>query len=172
MSSATIPTTTAVPPTSTMSKACRAVSARPITSKAYSTVSPVISFTASTGSRFDALTTSVAPKCLAISSLLSSMSTAMMCAAPAMRQPWMTFSPTPPQPITTTVAPPGTLAVYSAAPTPVMTPQPTSAASAQGMSSGIFSTPLSTVSIFSANDPTDDIMETGFPSQLSRPRVG
>ena len=40
------------------------------------------------------------------------------------------------------------------------------------MSSGIFSTPLSTVTIFSANDPTDDIMETGFPSQLSRPRVG
>ena len=48
--------------------------------------------------------------------------------------------PTPPQPKTATVEPGSTFAVLSAAPTPVVTPQPISAARSSGMSSRIFTT--------------------------------
>ena len=51
----------------------------------------------------------------------------MIREAPAIRAPWMTAWPTPPQPMTATVAPGCTCAVLSAAPTPVVTPQPMSA---------------------------------------------
>jgi hypothetical protein len=56
------------------------------------------------------------------------MSTATIVAAPQIRAPWMAEMPTPPQPITTTVEPGFTCAVLIAAPTPVITPQPTSEA--------------------------------------------
>ena len=46
----------------------------------------------------------------------------------------MAFSPTPPQPITSTVEPASILAWRVTAPTPVATQQPTSAACGQGMS--------------------------------------
>ena len=52
------------------------------------------------------------------------MSTATISAAPAMRAPWIAAMPTPPAPKTTTLEPGCTLAVLSAAPTPVVTPQP------------------------------------------------
>ena len=64
---------------------------------------------------------------VAISSFESMISIAIIFAAPAMRQPWIMLRPIPPQPITATLAPPGTFAVYRAAPTPVITPQPISA---------------------------------------------
>ena len=53
-----------------------------------------------TGSPREAFTRWVAPKVRPISNLLSSISTATIMSAPAMAQPWMTFSPTPPQPKT------------------------------------------------------------------------
>ena len=107
-----MPTMQAVPPARTMSHAWRAALTLPMASKAISTPSPpVSSLIASTASTLAPLTVSVAPKFSAISSLLSRMSTAMMRLAPAMRQPWMTLRPTPPQPITATIEPPGTLAV-------------------------------------------------------------
>ena len=56
--------------------------------------------------------------------------------------------------------------MYSAAPTPVMTAQPTSAASAIGISFGIFTTPDSLVIMYSANDPTLPICSTGLPFQV------
>jgi hypothetical protein len=60
--------------------------------------------------------------------------------------------PMPPQPITTTVSPGATLAVLKIAPTPVMTPQPISAARSSGMSCRIFTKAFSCTSICSAKD--------------------
>ena len=65
------------------------------------------------------------------------MSTAMIGAAPATRAPWMLFSPTPPQPITTTLDPVPTAAVLTTAPIPVMTPQAISEALSSGISRGM-----------------------------------
>ena len=67
-----------------------------------------------------------------------------------MRAPWMAERPMPPAPKTATVEPGSTFAVFSTAPTPVMTPQPMSAARSSGMSSRIFTTAFSCSSIFSA----------------------
>ena len=50
--------------------------------------------------------------------------------------------PTPPRPITSTVAPSSTLAVLSTAPTPVCTAQPITAAMSSGMSSSILTAPI------------------------------
>ena len=71
----------------------------------------------------------MAPNRRAASCLDSTGSTATITAAPDRRAPWITAMPTPPQPITATVAPGSTRAVLITAPTPVTTPQPTSAAS-------------------------------------------
>ena len=70
--------------------------------------------------------------------------------APAMAAPWMQLRPTPPQPITATVEPGSTLAVLNTAPTPVVTPQPISAARSRGMSLRIFTSACSWISICSA----------------------
>ena len=48
----------------------------------------------------------------------------MILSAPTILAPWMTLSPIPPSPNTTTLAPGVTLAVLTTAPTPVVTPQP------------------------------------------------
>jgi hypothetical protein len=65
--------------------------------------------------------------------LLSKISTAMMGSAPTSAAPWMQFNPTPPQPKTATLRPASTWAVLTTAPTPVSTPQPTSAACCSGI---------------------------------------
>src|SRR5438270_13226047 len=70
---------------------------------------------------------SVAPSCSAVLRFSSTGSMAKVREAPAMRAPWMTAWPTPPQPMTATVEPGLTCAVLRAAPTPVVTPQPMSA---------------------------------------------
>src|SRR5437763_1019998 len=82
-------------------------------------------------------TKSVAPNCNAMSRLRAFVSTAMIRAAPASAAPWMTLSPMPPTPMTTTLAPVGTCARCSTAPTPVSTPQPTSEAAVMGTSAGM-----------------------------------
>ena len=74
----------------------------------------------------------------------------MICRAPPMRAPWMMASPTPPQPNTATVCPASILAVRSAAPTPVSTPQPTSAARSSGSSGSIRTSEFSCSSMCSA----------------------
>ena len=66
----------------------------------------------------------VAPNRVACSSFRSSRSIARISAAPAMRAPWITDSPTAPQPITATRAPSQTFAVSSTDMTPVATAQP------------------------------------------------
>jgi hypothetical protein len=78
------------------------------------------------------------------------LSTAITIRAPATFAPWMIASPTPPAPQTATVEPGSTLAVLSAAPTPVMTPHPISAARSSGMSLSIFTSAFSCTSICSA----------------------
>ena len=84
--------------------------------------------TLATGSPSSALTRSVAPNCSAMSSFDWNMSMAMIRSAPAILAPWITLRPTPPQPMTATVSPLRMSAVLRAAPTPVSTPQPMSAA--------------------------------------------
>ena len=83
-----------------------------------STMAAVVSSTA-VGS-----TKSVMPNRSARGRLPGLVSTPMMRSAPAMRAPWMTFSPMPPSPKTATVAPASTFAVFITAPRPVVTPQP------------------------------------------------
>ena len=84
------------------------------------------------GRRRAGSTRSVAPSCSAVLRFSSTGSMAKMRDAPAMRAPWMTDWPTPPQPMTATVEPGWTFAVLSAAPTPVVTPQPMSASCSSG----------------------------------------
>ena len=59
---------------------------------------------------------SVAPSLVASCSLAGLVSTAMMRPAPAISAPLIAAMPTPPQPITTTVSPGATLAVFTTAP--------------------------------------------------------
>ncbi len=65
------------------------------------------------------------------------MSTATIRVAPAMRSPWITFSPTPPTPNTAAVSPGRALARFNTAPTPVSTPHPMRHAEDSGTSFGI-----------------------------------
>ncbi len=70
------------------------------------------------------LTKWVMPKRSAMARLAGLMSTPMIMSAPASRRPWITFSPMPPRPKTTALAPISTLAVLMTAPMPWVTPQP------------------------------------------------
>src|SRR3954447_25119576 len=72
--------------------------------------------------------------------------------APAICAPLIAAMPTPPQPITTTVSPGATFAVFTTAPYPVMTPQPINAARSSGMSLRILTIAFSCTSICSANE--------------------
>ena len=118
-----------------------------------------MSRTCSTGSALLALIVSVAPSSRASSSFDCIVSMAMIRSAPASAAPLTADSPTPPQPITATVAPGSTLAALNTAPTPVITPQPTSAARSSGMSSSIFTIEFSCTSICS---PKDDRLNAWF----------
>ena len=60
----------------------------------------------------------------------------MIRPAPASAAPWMAFSPTPPAPITATLAPGRSRAAFTTAPTPVMTPQASRHARSGARSSG------------------------------------
>ena len=96
------------------------------------------------------------------------MSMAMISAAPAMRAPWITLRPTPPQPMTATVSPWRMLAVFMAAPAPVSTPQPMRAATRMSMSFGILTTPDSGTIDTSENVPDAAICMSGAPSEVMR----
>jgi hypothetical protein len=130
-----IPTATTVPAARAMSKACTMSSGRPTTSKVTSAPRPSVNArTASTGSASAGSTAWVAPTRRLASRRPAAGSTARMVAAPAMRAPWTTDWPTPPQPITATLAPGCTPAVLRAAPSPVVTPQPSRASCSSGRS--------------------------------------
>ncbi len=83
-----IPMIVAVPPGRSIWNDCSAVVFKPMASKEYGTPPPVISFTISTGSTFDALMVSVAPICFATSSFDGTVSIAMIRAAPAIAAPF------------------------------------------------------------------------------------
>jgi hypothetical protein len=78
----------------------------------------------------------------------------MIVVAPARFAPWMTLSPTPPQPKTATLLPISTLAVLTTAPTPVMTPQPMSATFSSGASSRTFTIAVSWATKYWAKEDT------------------
>jgi hypothetical protein len=78
----------------------------------------------------------------------SLMSAAMIRRAFTSRAPRTTLSPTPPTPNTATVLPGRTRAVLITAPTPVITPQPTRAATARGTSPGIGITAFSWTTVY------------------------
>ena len=82
----------------------------------------------------------VAPSSMAFSRLFSSGSTAMTYFAPAYRAPCTALMPMPPMPETITVWPGRTLAVLTAEPQPVGTPQPTRTALSSGRSSSTLTT--------------------------------
>ena len=76
----------------------------------------------------------------------------------------MAEMPTPPQPNTTTDDPELTWAVLMAAPTPVITPQPTNDATSWGISLSIFTTPWWGMIISSAQVPAPAKPKIGVPS--------
>ena len=92
---------------------------------------------------------SVAPSSLAISNLPGLMSTAMMRAALAIFAPMIAARPMPPRPKMATVAPSSTLAVFSTAPIPVVTPQPSRQTFSSGASLGIFAREISGSTVYS-----------------------
>jgi len=74
-----------------------------------------------------------------------------------MRAPWIALIPTPPAPNTTTDDPGRTLAVLIAAPAPVITPQPMSAATSSGMSLSILIDACCGTIVYSAKVPAPAI---------------
>ena len=106
----------------------------------------------------------VAPRDLAISTLLASMSTAMIVVAPASLAPAIAAMPTPPQPITATDSPRLTSPVLMAAPMPAITPQPSSPTAAGSTSSSILVHCPAATSVFSANAPMPSAGESSVPS--------
>ena len=119
------PTAMARPPVASASKAWRTTSALPTDSIARSTPPSVSSWIAATGSPSIGDTPSVAPSRRASASRAGFGSTAMIRDAPAIRAPCTADSPTPPQPKTATLSPQRAPPVMTAAPKPVVTPQPT-----------------------------------------------
>ena len=106
----------------------------PTHSKDTSTPFGQISLIASSVSTSAALMKWVAPNWRASSSFRGLVSTAMIGTASARAAPWITLRPMPPTPITSTLWPWVTLARLNTAPTPVMTPQPSSDATSNGTS--------------------------------------
>jgi hypothetical protein len=91
----------------------------------------------------------------------------MMVAAPQSRAPWITDWPTPPQPITATDDPGVTPAVFSAAPSPVVTPQPSRASSSSTRSVWTATTDASCTTMASANVPQPHTAPARRPSGRS-----
>src|SRR4029079_17546278 len=83
--------------------------------------------------------------------------------APAIAQPWMTLSPTPPAPHTAQLEPGCTRAVLLAAPTPVVTAQPTSAARSAGTLGSYLTRLRSCITAYSAITPTPENTLSGLP---------
>src|SRR4051812_21961142 len=88
----------------------------------------------------------------------------MIVAAPARAAPAIAPSPTPPQPITATESPRVTPPVLIAAPSPAITPQPSSpTAAARAEGSTLVHCPDAT-SVFSTNAPMPSAGDSSVPS--------
>src|ERR1700734_1364052 len=145
-----MPMATALPAQSRQSRALRSTAGWPTQSKAHVTppsgksapaadsrLAGTSSRTAAAASPALASTKCVAPNWRPSVSLAATVSTATILVAPAMRNPWITFRPTPPTPKTAAVSPGLTLARLRTAPTPVNTPQPMRQADMRGTSFGM-----------------------------------
>ena len=112
----------------------------------------------------------MAPKRRAAASLPSERSIAITERAPHRDAPCTLLSPTPPVPTTTTSEPAGTCAVLNTAPRPVMTPQASSDALANGTSLGIVTTCETWTVTRSAKAPVRMAWWIGAPSSaVERP---
>lgn len=118
----------------------------------------------STGSVSREFTVSVAPRSRAQASFRSSISTAMIFRAPARLDPSTAPQPTPPQPITATESPRLTCPVLIAAPSPAITPQPSSPATSGRTSELTLVHWPAATSVFSAKAPMPSAGESGVPS--------
>jgi hypothetical protein len=141
-----MPSATTVPPRRTSPSACSTAAGRPAVSITWS--APRASARSSPARR-----ARVAPKRRAASSRAGLTSIAVTSAASASTAPWMAFSPTPPQPTTTTRWPGRTCATRSTAPRPVRTAQPIRQALGNGTSSGIRTAWEACTTTSSANAP-------------------
>ena len=110
----------------------------------------------------------VAPNWRARASRAAPTSAAMIVPAPARRAPCSTLRPTAPQPITSTLEPGSTLALRTAAPTPVITPQPMMQARSNGISFEIAIAPDSGTTVYSACVEVVKKWCTGAPARLMR----
>ena len=106
----------------------------------------------------------VAPKSLAHSSFRASTSTAMIVVAPASAAPAMAALPTPPQPITAIESPRPTPPVFIAAPSPAMTPQPSSPTAAGDAVGSTFVHCPAATRVFSMKAPMPRAGDSGVPS--------
>ena len=91
----------------------------------------------------------------------------MMRAAPARRAPWTIETPIPPRPATKTVAPSGTFAVLSTAPTPVWIAQPITQTMSRGASSGTLTALSSLTTVYSPKPATPSPRWTTWPARDS-----
>ncbi len=92
----------------------------------------------------------VAPIALASASRAGSRSMATITSACCSRAPCTAFRPTAPQPTTTAAEPGSTRAIRTAAPTPVITPQPIRQARSNGMAFGTAIAPDSGTTVYCA----------------------
>ncbi len=105
----------------------------------------------------------VAPNSIARSRLLPTGSITTTWRAPAAAAPCTAFMPTPPAPMTTTVSPGRTSATLVAEPQPVVTPQPTSAATSSGMSGSTLTSDASCTVMYGEKVPSRHIWMTRCP---------
>ena len=88
----------------------------------------------------------------------------MIVVAPASATPAIAASPTPPQPNTATVSPRVTPPVFIAAPSPAITPHPSSPAAVGGAAGSTFVHCPAATSVFSANAPMPSAGDSSVPS--------
>ncbi len=110
----------------------------------------------------------VAPNSIAHSRLASTGSMTMTRLAPAAAAPCTAFMPTPPAPMITTFSPGRTSATLVAEPHPVVTPQPTSAATSSGMSGSILTTDAWCTVMYGEKVPSRHIWMTSWPLACTR----
>ena len=159
-----MPTMTVSAPLPIRPMPCSMAGPTPTETSTWSAIRPFVSaFTSAATSCVFELMPCVAPNSFDASSLASLTSTAISGFAPDSAAPWMQLRPTPPVPITTTDSPGLIFVVLIAAPTPVITPQPSSEATEKLTSLGITAICEWCTSTCSANEPTFIICATGAP---------
>src|SRR4051794_18735881 len=88
----------------------------------------------------------------------------MIVPAPASRAPAIAAAPTPPQPITATLSPRPTAPVLIAAPSPAITPQPSSPATSGAAVGSTFVHCPAATRVFSAKAPIPSAGDSSVPS--------